>query len=350
MPPVAAPIIPTPQAPPPPNPLDEAKMKIADGKLLTFAEANMVKQQPIKSISQPEGQKLVPGVIPAASIAPINEIDPGVPQVIGMRAKIGQSGSMADLKAPGIATAMGMGPSLAGRPISPGQAPGGKAPVPIGSEDMYRPAPKGPAKDIQSRPITPVNKPGPEPVVSTALVGAATAKGGPDAAVKAQEVLNTPLAPEDTAKALNAVQKYLAENPDRFTLANVLDSVGVALSAWGGNNRQTKLQKDEELKRQYALQQGSQAGEFKNATALKGQDLANAIELKKQDLVNQSALLQQELANALATGNQQYASQIKNRLVEIEAQMKADITREKTVRGINTNLPGLVNKYSGAPQ
>jgi len=222
--------------------------------------------------------------------------------------------------------------------------------VPIGSENMVRPAAGPSAVAIAPKAIPPVNKPGPEPVVSSAMLDAAVAKGGPEAAPQAQAALTAPIAPADTIKALNSVQKYLAENPDRFTLANILDSVGVALSAYGGTNRQTKLQKDQDLQRQYALQQGGQEGELKSATALKAQELANQTALKAQDLSNQSALLELELNNALATGNQQYARALQNRLAEIQAQMTADIAREKTVRGINTSLPGMVNKYSGAPQ
>jgi hypothetical protein len=330
---------------PEPSPVDLVKQKMAQGKQLTADETNLVKGQPLQSLAalnqvSPEAptQKLTPGAFPAASVAPINEIDPGVPQIIGMKGQIGQGGSMKDL-------GRKQGASLPGPLYSAGSgALGAVPPLP----DSSTPIPQVP--------IQPVNKPGPAPIISSAMMKSVA----PENQAAAQQALNAPITPEDTTKALDSVQKYLAQNPDRFSLANILDSVGVALSAYGGTQRKTKLQQDQEMQRQYALQQGMQQGEFKNQTALKGVDLSNAMALKgvdlsnamalkKQDLANQTVLLQKELENAVAQNNVEYANQLKARLAEITAQMNANIQQERAVKGLGTSVPGLVNKYSGAP-
>ncbi len=189
------------------------------------------------------------------------------------------------------------------------------------------PAPAVAATPIPSTPIQPVTsvaKTAPPPVVS-GPIKSASPNGAP--------ALDTPVTPEQAKGAVNAMDQFLKSNPDGMTLANILDAVGVTLSARGGVQRQTMLSKRKDAQMQYAQAAG----------------------LKAMDLDNQSKLLQVQLQNAMAQNNQQAVLELKNRLQEIEAQKNANIEQTKAVAGVNGlagvgGIPGLVNKYAGVGQ
>lgn len=203
---------------------------------------------------------------------------------------------------------------------------------------------------VAPKAIPPINAKGPEPVVSSAFKAAAESTGDPAIAQATEEKMNTPVAPDDASKALTAFQQFLAKNPNGVTLANILDAVGVSLSAYGGTQRKTMLQSQKEAEMALAGQQTVQQAGFGQQDKIQQKEFAQQMALKKQELDNQTVILQKEYQNAIAQGNNLAALQIQNRLKEIEAQKNANIEQERAVRGVGYNLPSAVNKYSGAPQ
>jgi hypothetical protein len=98
-------------------------------------------------------------------------------------------------------------------------------------------------------------------MVSGALVGGALASGGPAGAMKADAVLSQPVTREQATKAVDAMAQFLSANPDGATLANILDAVGVSLSAYGGTQRETMLQQRKKAELQVAQQKALKQAE-----------------------------------------------------------------------------------------
>lgn len=342
------------QAPQAPDPVAIAKDKLSKNLPLTSEEARIVAptsmsearqmrnaapaQNPLSALSGQTGPK------PVVPTQPQGFQGPAGSAPLGMSGRLWDQAETAALPKPG---------------------------VPIGSEDrvvdarpplgkITTPPPSGP-KPVAQRPIPPVTEPGPEPVVSSAFQAAAASTGDPQLAQATQAKLNEPVDPATAKKSLDAFQQFLTKHPDGLTLANILDAVGVSLSAYGGTQRKTQLQSQREAEMQLAQQKTLSGQGFEQSKELQqiGFGQQNAIQkaqftqelaIKRQELENQKQLLTQEYQNAIAQGNNAAAVAIKNRLIEIEAQKNANIEQERAVHAVGYNLPSAVNKYSGAPQ
>lgn len=218
-------------------------------------------------------------------------------------------------------------PIISGQPVTAG-ASGGAMPI---SAVPIAPMPIKPVADGGPAPVT---TPGP---ISSGLVKAATFNG-PDAAKATAKAMDTQVTPEAAKKATDAVTSFLAQNPDGGTLANILDIVGVALSAYGGTQRETMLQQRQKAKMQLSAQQ-----------ALANQQLSAQLQLKAQDLQNEIALLEpqfeKEKKMAQITGDISLANMIagklqdkKNELALLGPKLAADQALAETQLGINQTV------------
>ena len=181
----------------------------------------------------------------------------------------------------------------------------------------------------------------PPPIVSGAIVRDTATKGGPEAAKATAQAMDKPVTKEQAVAATNAVDKFLKENPDGGTLANILDVVGVALSAYGGTQRETMLQQRNKAKmalsqqqalaqQQFELQQALAQQGYGQQEKMAGINQINALALAEQNLTNELAIVERNLSNQqiMADTNQSNLllakkKDLENQLALIEPQLKA---------------------------
>jgi hypothetical protein len=178
-------------------------------------------------------------------------------------------------------------------------------------------------------------------VVSGAIVRDTANKGGLEAANAVAQVMDKPVTKEQALVATNAVDKFLKDNPDGGTLANILDIVGVALSAYGGTQRETMLQQRNKAKmalsqqqalaqQQFELQQALAQQGYGQQEKMAGIGQTNALALAEQNLTNELAIVERNLSNQqiMADKNQSNLllakkKDLENQLALIEPQLKA---------------------------
>ena len=225
------------------------------------------------------------------------------------------------VKTPVVANQVPMSP-----PVAPQQAPQISPPQNMTTRTVGLGTP-----DIS--PTVPTQASGgavPPTVVSGAIVRDTATKGGPEAAKAVAQVMDKPVTKEQAVAATDAVDKFLKDNPDGGTLANILDVVGVALSAYGGTQRETMLQQKNKarmaLSQQQALAQQSYAQQEKmagigqiNALALAEQNLTNELAIVERNLSNQQIMADKNQSNLLLAKKQD----LENQLALIEPQLKA---------------------------
>jgi hypothetical protein len=211
----------------------------------------------------------------------------------------------------------------------------------------------------------------PPTVVSGAIVRDTANKGGPEAANAVAQAMDKPVTKEQAVAATDAVDKFLKDNPDGGTLANILDVVGVALSAYGGTQRETMLQQRNKAKmalsqqqalaqQQFELQQALAQQGYGQQEKMAGIGQTNAIELKGMDQLQQLAVQQKQLDNELLLKQKDYdlavakgdTSQIalKNDLTRIAAQRDANLENQKSLILFQTRMGGGANVVDKAAQ
>ena len=247
----------------------------------------------------PEQKKIV-GTLPASMMNQTSSPKASAQQELGAA---GNVGAVAPKSAPPLsvfeASTGALPKNVLQDPNNPGmgvrttvpQAPAGTVvPANAGAvpQPLRAPAPPMP---ISSMPIKPVNGTVPPTIVSSALVQQAGAKAGPQGAQKTAQAMDAPVSKEQVAVAQDAMDKFLKANPDGATLANILDAVGVAMSAYGGTQRQTGLQQRKQAQMQLAQQQ-----------ALKQMDIENQQARAKEDFDRQVQLMDRQAQTALANG------------------------------------------------
>lgn len=321
------------------DPLEQAKQKMANGQPLTREEATVISNAGVTSsdiaaLKQPAAPtkpsptqiggysmgptKKPPLVKPQGNVIPT----PQNPENVALSQTIQKSvGDAPETYDQWIArTGKAMSPSSAKEYNANLKSLVPQSPPP--------PVAAAPIPSVPIQPVTSTPKATPPPVVSSTIKNASPADA---------HLLDTPISTNDAKGAVNAMDQFLKANPDGATLANILDVVGVALSARGGVQRQTMLAKRKEAEMQYA------------------QGLGQAQAIKAMDLDNQSKIIQMQLQSAIAQNNQQAAVELSNKLKEIEAQKNANIEQTKAISGVNGlsgagGIPGLVNKYAGVGQ
>jgi len=211
----------------------------------------------------------------------------------------------------------------------------------------------------------------PPTVVSGAIVRDTATKAGPEAAQAVAQTMDKPVTKEQAVAATDAVDKFLKDNPDGGTLANILDIVGVALSAYGGTQRETMLQQRNKAKmaisqqqalaqQQFELQQALAQQGYGQQEKMAGIGQTNAIELKGMDQLQQLEVQRKELENALLLKQKDYelavakgdTSQIalKNDLTRIAAQRDANLENQKSLILFQTRMGGGANVVDKAAQ
>ena len=211
----------------------------------------------------------------------------------------------------------------------------------------------------------------PPPIVSGAIVRDTATKGGPEAAKATAQAMDKPITKEQAVAATDAVDKFLKDNPDGGTLANILDVVGVALSAYGGTQRETMLQQRNKAKmalsqqqalaqQQFELQQALAQQGYGQQEKMAGISQTNAIELKGMDQLQQLAVQQKQLDNEMLLKQKDYdlavakgdTSQIalKNDLTRIAAQRDANLENQKSLILFQTRMGGGANVVDKAAQ
>jgi hypothetical protein len=342
-------------APLPPDPIQIAKDKLSKGQPLTADETRLIGSVPMDAVSKsrtppPDTSKPDPGASNTLTRVPTQKLNPLMPPSAG---------------APDnnvIASGIKGIPLLKGQPpLPPPDVANAPPDIALPSPDQTQPPPStmpiAKAPPVASVTIPSVTKTAPPPIITGALTQGAGLQGGPQAAQATQAAFDKPITPDQAGQATDAISKFLASNPSGFTLGNILDVVGVALSARGGVQRQTQLEKTNDMRRQLAMQQTIQQGQFNQEKGMQqnqfGQqgklqqgEFAQQSAMQSQELANQTALLQQQLKNAIATNNNASANTIRAQLAQIAAQTAA----EQKMRGLSDNNQGRINKYSGAPQ
>ena len=211
----------------------------------------------------------------------------------------------------------------------------------------------------------------PPTVVSGAIVRDTANKGGPEAASAVAQAMDKPVTKEQAVAATDAVDKFLKDNPDGGTLANILDVVGVALSAYGGTQRETMLQQRNKARmalsqqqalaqQQFELQQALAQQGYGQQEKMAGISQTNAIELKNMDQLQQLAVQQKQLDNEMLLKQKDYdlavakgdTSQIalKNDLTRIAAQRDANLENQKSLILFQTRMGGGANVVDKAAQ
>jgi hypothetical protein len=211
----------------------------------------------------------------------------------------------------------------------------------------------------------------PPTVVSGAIVRDTATKAGPEAAQAVAQTMDKPVTKEQAVAATDAVDKFLKDNPDGGTLANILDIVGVALSAYGGTQRETMLQQKNKARmalsqqqalaqQQFELQQALAQQGYGQQEKMAGIGQTNAIELKGMDQLQQLAVQQKQLDNEMLLKQKDYdlavakgdTSQIalKNDLTRIAAQRDANLENQKSLILFQTRMGGGANVVDKAAQ
>jgi hypothetical protein len=171
----------------------------------------------------------------------------------------------------------------------------------------------------------------PPATISTAVAKGAEAQGGTQVGQTVAQKLAAPVTADQAKKSVDYMAKFLAANPDGATLANILDAVGVGLSAAGGTQRQTMLQQRKAAQLQLAQQQAMAQQSYQQDSALKAQDLQNQIAKTMQDLSSNQQLMTQEQKNATALKMQD----LQNQLAMIAPNLAADIQRPYAQLGVS---------------
>lgn len=316
--------------PPPADPMAYIKQKLANGDKLTPSESQAVLNSGLSS----------------TQLTPQVEIKPPVAaHPIGTK-RFSTAPTSQTIEAHPVGTPKaGMAPQkpFQSNEFSVTQKAGYGIPPTPGSDTTPAIAATKQPMPIAKAPIPIVAKAAPGPV------SAAIAQVSPEAG----EALQQPIMASEASKKLDAFQEFLKGNPDGLTLANVLDAVGVSLSAYGGVQRKTALQE-------------RRAAEMAQAQAqsLKSQDFEQQRLLKQQDLDNQLALIPAEIEKAKAeasiTGDQtrlnlllEKEAELKNAkaLMPLQTAQAIEVERAKTGLGkyqAAGGSAGLINKYSGA--
>jgi hypothetical protein len=266
------------------------------------------------------------------------------------------------VKTPVVANQVPMAP-----PVAPQQAPQISPPQNMTTRTVGLGTP-----DIS--PTVPTQASGgavPPTVVSGAIVRDTANKGGPEAAKAVAQAMDKPVTKEQAVAATDAVDKFLKDNPDGGTLANILDVVGVALSAYGGTQRETMLQQRNKAKmalsqqqalaqQQFELQQALAQQGYGQQEKMAGIGQTNAIELKGMDQLQQLAVQQKQLDNEMLLKQKDYdlavakgdTSQIalKNDLTRIAAQRDANLENQKSLILFQTRMGGGANVVDKAAQ
>jgi hypothetical protein len=200
----------------------------------------------------------------------------------------------------------------------------------------------------------------PPTVVSGAIVRDTATKAGPEAANAVAQTMDKPVTKEQAVAATDAVDKFLKDNPDGGTLANILDIVGVALSAYGGTQRETMLQQKNKARMALSQQQALAEQAYRQQEKMAGIGQTNAIELKGMDQLQQLAVQQKQLENELLLKQKDYelavakgdTSQIalKNDLTRIAAQRDANLENQKSLILFQTRMGGGANVVDKAAQ
>jgi hypothetical protein len=257
-------------------------------------------------------------------------------------------------------------------PISPPVAPQDNAPQISQPKNMTTRTVGLGTPDIS--PTVPTQASGgavPPTIVSGAIVRDTATKGGPEAANAVAQAMDKPVTKEQAVAATDAVDKFLKDNPDGGTLANILDVVGVALSAYGGTQRETMLQQRNKARMALSQQQALAQQQFELQQALAQQGYGqqekmagigqkNAIELKGMDQLQQLAVQQKQLENEMLLKQKDYdlavakgdTSQIalKNDLTRIAAQRDANLENQKSLILFQTRMGGGANVVDKAAQ
>jgi len=181
----------------------------------------------------------------------------------------------------------------------------------------------------------------PPTVVSGAIVRDTATKAGPEAAQAVAQNMDKPVTKEQAVAATDAVDKFLKDNPDGGTLANILDIVGVALSAYGGTQRETMLQQKNKARmalsqqqalaqQQFELQQALAQQGYGQQEKMAGIGQTNALALAEQNLTNELAIVDRNLSNQQIMSDKNQANlllakkaDLENQLALIEPQLKA---------------------------
>jgi len=200
----------------------------------------------------------------------------------------------------------------------------------------------------------------PPTVVSGAIVRDTATKAGPEAANAVAQTMDKPVTKEQAVAATDAVDKFLKDNPDGGTLANILDIVGVALSAYGGTQRETMLQQKNKARMALSQQQALAEQGYRQQEKMAGIGQTNAIELKGMDQLQQLKVQQKQLENELLLKQKDYelavakgdTSQIalKNDLTRIAAQRDANLENQKSLILFQTRMGAGANVADKAAQ
>ena len=156
-------------------------------------------------------------------------------------------------------------------------------------------------------------------VVSGAIVRDTANKGGPEAANAVAQAMDKPVTKEQALAATNAVDKFLKDNPDGGTLANILDVVGVALSAYGGTQRETMLQQRNKARMALSQQQALAQQQFELQQALAQQGYGQQEKMAGIGFGQQEKMKEKDVEIAKQVATTEFERQIAIKDKEIEA-------------------------------
>jgi hypothetical protein len=159
----------------------------------------------------------------------------------------------------------------------------------------------------------------PPTVVSGAIVRDTANKGGPEAANAVAQAMDKPVTKEQAVAATDAVDKFLKDNPDGGTLANILDVVGVALSAYGGTQRETMLQQRNKAKMAISQQQALAQQQFELQQALAQQGYGQQEKMAGMGFGQQEKMKEKDVEIAKDVATTEFERQIAIKDKEIEA-------------------------------
>lgn len=184
----------------------------------------------------------------------------------------------------------------------------------------------------------------PPTVVSGAIVRDTATKSGPEAANAVAQAMDKPVTKEQAVAATNAVDKFLKENPDGGTLANILDIVGVALSAYGGTQRETMLQQRNKAKMAISQQQALAQQQFELNQTLAQQGYGQQEKMAGIGFGQQEKMKERDVEIAKIVATTEFERQIALKDKEIEAAKALndkkrvnDLEDQKTVMTIKLN-------------
>lgn len=306
------------------DPFQMAKLKLSEGKPLTSEEARLVAPVSMsearlnRGMSGPEGPQKAPATKSAleGGQASSAQMAQGMARMQGIQPPQTQVTPFSKVNT-GLQRA-----AVTGAPVTVPEAVDaitGASPMPALGKITTSP----PKVAISQKAIPAVSAAGPPPVVSSAFQQAAAATGDPAIAQAADVKMNEPIPPEKAAMALDSFQKFMASNPDGLTLGNILDAVGVSLSAFGGTQRKTQLQENIGAQRQLSAQKALQEQGFGQQKDLQLSQQAQELLIKDKEIQAQQAQAKINLANAKDLNAQQAALDQINALAQIKADLDA---------------------------